>query len=89
MQAKILGDAFQLVVWVFSVGMCFCFLRFWVNSPCSAGNGIVLPSLQPRPSPLSLPQSSITPGILSCWLSQNPRIILSHPVPSHQTHAQV
>lgn len=96
METKILGDGFQPVVWVLSAGMYFFFffpssivLLLLVNSPCSTGNGIMLSSLQPLLSHLFLTQPFITSVILSCYFSQNPRIILSFPVPSHQTHPWV
>lgn len=94
METEILGDCFPPVVWVLSVGTSF-FSPYssiisspLVENPCSIEKGIMLPSLQPE-SHLFLNRSFITSVILSCCLNQNPRIVLSFPFPSHQTHRQV
>lgn len=94
METKILGDGFQPVVWVLSVGMYFFFfspsgivLSLLVNSPSSTGSGLMLRALQPRLSHLFLTQSFITSVILSLLLQPKAKDRpLSFPVCSHQTY---
>lgn len=96
METKILGDGFQPVVWVLSVGMYFFFspsgivLSLLVNSPNSTGSGLMFPALQPRLSHLFHTQSFITSVILSLLLQPKAKDCpLSFPVCSHQTHPRV